>query len=96
MSSERGIASLPSSFGHPEASLRGSKSIIANPLQWPVGEAVAVGSGSTIDAGNVHTTVIGNTHYLSFYSGKAPGTAVLVSVLPAPKGVEKHASGEGK
>jgi hypothetical protein len=62
------------------------KSVIANPLQWPVAEAVAVGSGSTIDAGNVNATVIGDTHYLSFYSGKAPDTAVLVSVLEAPGG----------
>lgn len=62
------------------------KSVIANPLQWPVGEAVAVGSGSTIDAGNVNATVIGDTHYLSFYSGKKPDTAVLVSEIKAPKG----------
>ncbi|WP_395752242.1 sialidase family protein [Prosthecobacter sp.] len=62
------------------------KSVIANPLKWPVGEAVAVGSGSTIDAGNVNATVIGATHYLSFYSGKKPDTAVLVSVLEAPGG----------
>ena len=65
------------------------KSAIANPLKWPVAEAVAVGSESTIDAGNVNATVIGDTHYLSFYSGKAPDTAVLVSVLKAPKGGEK-------
>lgn len=65
------------------------KSVIANPLRWPMGEAVAVGSGSTIDAGNVNATVIGDTHYLSFYSGKKPDTAVLVSELKAPEGGEK-------
>jgi hypothetical protein len=65
------------------------KSVIANPLQWPVAEAVATGSESTIDAGNVNATVIGDTHYLSFYSGKAPDTAVLVSPLAAPRGREK-------
>jgi len=30
--------------------------------------------------------VIGGTHYISFYSGKAPDTSVLVSELPAPSG----------
>ena len=29
-------------------------------------------------------TVIGDVHYLSFYSGQAPDTAVLVSAVPAP------------
>lgn len=36
------------------------------------------------DAGNVNATAIGGAHVLSFYSGKAPDTAVLVSVTPAP------------
>ena len=52
-------------------------------------EAVATGSESTWDAGNVNATVIGDTHYLSFYSGKAPDTSVLVSALPAPKTAPK-------
>lgn len=62
------------------------KKVFEHPLQWPVSEAVAVGSDSTIDAGNVNATVIGDTHYLSFYSGKAPNTAVVVSVLEVPGG----------
>lgn len=63
--------------------------VMENPLLWPVSEAVTTGSQSTFDAGNVNTTVIGDTHYLSFYSGKAPQTAVLVSAVPAPKGMKK-------
>lgn len=59
-------------------------SVFGNPLNWPVSEAVATGSQITFDAGNVNATTIGGTHYLAFYSGKAPDTAVLVSVLPAP------------
>lgn len=63
--------------------------VLEHPLQWPVSEAVATGSQIAYDAGNVNTTVIGDTHYLSFYSGKAPDTAVLMSVLKAPAGGEK-------
>ena len=58
--------------------------VFNNPLGWPVSEAVAIGSKIGIDSGNVNATAIGGTHYLAFYSGKAPDTAVLVSVLPAP------------
>ncbi len=58
--------------------------VFGNPLHWPGSEVVAKGSEASIDAGNVNATVIGGTHYLSFYSGKAPDTAVLVSALPAP------------
>ena len=59
-------------------------SVFGNPLNWPVSEAVATGSPINIDAGNVNATTIRGTHYLAFYSGKAPDTAILVSVLPAP------------
>jgi len=58
--------------------------VFNHPLKWPVSEAVATGSEIALDSGNVNTTVIGDTHYLAFYSGEAPDTAVLVSVLPAP------------
>jgi hypothetical protein len=58
--------------------------VFGNPLHWPVSEAVATGSQITFDAGNVNATAIRGTHYLAFYSGKAPDTAILVSVLPAP------------
>ncbi len=58
-------------------------SVFGNPLNWPVSEAVATGSQVTFDAGNVNATTIRGTHYLAFYSGKAPDTAILVTVLPA-------------
>lgn len=58
--------------------------VFGHPLQWPASAAVATGSAATFDAGNVNATTIGATHYLSFYSGQAPDTAILVAVLPAP------------
>jgi hypothetical protein len=58
--------------------------VFSHPLGWPASEPVAEGSKIPVDAGNANATVIGSTHYISFYSGKAPDTAVLVSVLPAP------------
>jgi hypothetical protein len=65
------------------------QSLFDKPDQWPVSEVVAMGSEVTWDAGNVNATFIGDTHYLSFYSGKAPDTAVLVSELPAPSAETK-------
>lgn len=61
-----------------------AKTIFEHPTRWPASEVVATGSQSTFDAGNVNATVIGDVHYLSFYSGRAPETAVLLSELPAP------------
>lgn len=58
--------------------------IFNKPLQWPASEAVAIGSQFSYDAGNVNATAIKDTHYLSFYSGKAPDTAVFVSEVQAP------------
>jgi hypothetical protein len=58
--------------------------VFGSPLDWPASEAVAAGSPITFDAGNANATAIGSTHVLSFYSGKAPDTAILVSALPAP------------
>ncbi|MES2596209.1 MAG: sialidase family protein [Verrucomicrobiota bacterium] len=58
--------------------------IFDDPRSWPGSEVVAIGSTSTWDTGNANATVIGDTHYISFYSGKAPDTSVLVSELPAP------------
>lgn len=60
------------------------KQIFNRPLGWPTAETVATGSAVTFDAGNVNATVIGGTHYLAFYSGKAPDTAVLVAEVLAP------------
>jgi hypothetical protein len=65
--------------------------VFAHPLAWPTSEAVATGSQSTLDAGNANATAIGGTHYVAFYSGKAPDTAVVVSVLPAPAGATPRA-----
>lgn len=59
-------------------------SVFSNPLNWPASEIVATGSQFTIDAGNANATAIRNTHYVAYYSGKTPDTAILVSVLPAP------------
>ena len=58
--------------------------VFGNPLNWPVSEAVAAGSQIPFDAGNVNATTIRDTHYLAFYSGQAPDTAILVSAIPAP------------
>ena len=59
-------------------------SVFGHPLKWPASEAVATGSKIEFDAGNVNATAIKGAHYLAFYSGKAPDTAILVSELAAP------------
>ena len=58
--------------------------VFNHPLNWPASEAVATGSPVTVDAGNANATVIGNSHFIAFYSGKAPDTSVFVSVVPRP------------
>lgn len=58
--------------------------VFDHPLRWPASEAVAIGSAVGYDAGNVNATVIKDTHCLSFYSGQAPNTSVMVSEVPAP------------
>jgi hypothetical protein len=58
--------------------------VFDHPLDWPASAAVATGSELPLDAGNVNATAICDTHFLAFYSGKAPDTAVLVSAVPAP------------
>ena len=58
--------------------------VFEHPLDWPAAEAVAIGSRIALDSGNANATVIGDSHYVSFYSGQAPDTAVLASELPAP------------
>lgn len=64
--------------------------VFSNPLNWPASEEVATASQITFDAGNANATAIRDTHYVAFYSGKAPDTAILVSVLPAPAGGNSH------
>jgi hypothetical protein len=64
--------------------------VFDHPLDWPAPEPVAIGSRVTFDAGNVNATAVGGTHYLAFYSGQAPDTAILVSAPPAPKTTDSH------
>lgn len=61
-----------------------ARKIFDHPRSWPASEVVAIGSTSTWDTGNSNATVIGDMHYVTFYSGKAPDTSVLMSELPAP------------
>jgi len=58
--------------------------IFDNPLGWPDSEAIATASPIAWDSGNANATVIGKTHFVSFYSGEAPDTSVMISVVPAP------------
>ncbi|WP_237227857.1 sialidase family protein [Rubinisphaera sp. JC750] len=62
--------------------------IFNRPQSWPGSQAVAIGSTVALDSGNANATVIGDTHYISFYSGKAPDTSVMVSEHPAPQSAE--------
>lgn len=57
--------------------------VFGHPLHWPPPEAVATGSRITFDAGNANATRTGGTHFVAFYSGEAPDTAILVAALPA-------------
>ena len=66
--------------------------VFDHPLNWPASEAVATGSPIAWDSGNANATVIGDTHYVSFYSGEAPDTAVLVSEIPAPMTGNSHSN----
>ncbi|MBI1347341.1 exo-alpha-sialidase [bacterium] len=58
--------------------------VFHHPQSWPVSEPIATGSKIPFDAGNANATAIGDMHYISFYSGKAPDTTVFVSVIPSP------------
>lgn len=60
------------------------ESVFKHPLNWPASEAVATASRIAWDSGNANATVIGGKHYVSFYSGEAPDTAVLVLQIGAP------------
>ena len=56
-------------------------SVFDHPLNWPASEAVATGSQITVDAGNANATSIRDKHFVTFYSGEAPNTSILLSVL---------------
>lgn len=57
----------------------------SKPTAWAEPEIVGRGSESPWDTGNVNVTVIGNTHFLAYYSGTHPNTTVYVLPVPAPK-----------
>ena len=48
----------------------------STPTAWAEPEVVGVGSERPWDTGNVNATVIGRTHFLAYYSGTDPNTAV--------------------
>ena len=56
----------------------------STPTAWAQPEVVGVGSERPWDTGNVNATVIGRTHFLAYYSGTDPDTAVYVLPVPAP------------
>lgn len=60
--------------------------IVDVPTDWPEPEAVAFGCKAVVmwDAGNVNAVAGNGVHYCAFYSGNAPDTAVLLTVVPAP------------
>lgn len=60
--------------------------IFDHPTHWPAPETVVIGSAAPFDSGNVNATVVDGKHYLSYYSGLAPHTAILVAeVSPLAK-----------
>lgn len=54
------------------------------PTGWSEPEIVGVGSERPWDTGNVNATVVGGTHFIAYYSGTAPDTAVYALPVPAP------------
>ena len=58
--------------------------VFGDPLAWPESEVIASASPIALDSGNANATVIGGTHYIAYYSGEAPDTAVVVSAAEAP------------
>lgn len=61
------------------------ESIFNHPGGWPESEVVTTGSKIAWDSGNANATMIGDRHYISFYSGKDPDTSVMVLELPGPE-----------
>lgn len=61
-----------------------ASSIFDHPQEWPEPVTVATGSSSIREAGNVNSTVSGSEHFLSYYSGEASETAILVTAVPKP------------
>ncbi len=69
--------------------------VFQNPLNWPHSEAVTTGSKIAWDSGNANATVIGDTHYVSFYSGKDPDTSVMVLEIPEPTAGDGRGKDDG-
>ena len=59
--------------------------IWGNPLGWEKPEIIAFASAKGFDAGNVNATIIGDTHYLAYYSGDRKQTSVVITPTPEPE-----------
>ena len=46
---------------------------------------MAFASAVGYDAGNVNATVVGDTHYLAYYSGDSKNASIVVSSAKAPQ-----------
>ena len=58
--------------------------VFNHPTDWPESQVISVASKIAWDSGNANATVINDKHYISFYSGQAPNTHVMVTEVPAP------------
>jgi hypothetical protein len=56
----------------------------STPSGWSAPEIVGVGSERPWDTGNVNATVVGRTHFIAYYSGTDPDTAVYALPVLAP------------
>lgn len=61
------------------------QTVLDEPTSWPAPEVIAHASTVHDDAGNVNATRIGKVHFLAYYSGKAPDTAILLTTIAAPQ-----------
>jgi len=60
-------------------------SVFDRPDRWPASEVITTGSKIAWDSGNANATVIDDTHYVSYYSGKDPDTSVMVLEIARPE-----------
>lgn len=60
------------------------KDVWSTPTGWAEPEIVGTGSDQPWDTGNVNATVIGRTHFIAYYSGANPNTAVYALPVLAP------------
>lgn len=51
-------------------------SVWDHPTAWTEPEVIGIGSTSTWDTGNANATLVGRTHFIAYYSGLAPNTAI--------------------